>query len=273
MNNSTDSALIYYIIYRITNLINKKFYIGAHQTPNINDYYFGSSKILNAAIKKHGKRNFIKDILFMCPSKETMYQLEATIVDKEFIKRKDTYNVKIGGFGGGHEQTKETRQKISKFFTGRKLTKEHIKKIIMTRKGYTHSEKTKQKISLSKKGWIVSEETKNKMKLYMKGQVVVKDKEGKCFRVKIDDPRYLNGELVGCFRGCKLTEEQKRKISIIKTGKRMSNITKEKMRLVNIGRKLSEETKKKIRDALIGKKLSLIHRNKISLSHKNRHNI
>jgi hypothetical protein len=44
-----------YLIYKITNIVNDKIYIGKHQTENINDTYFGSGVALERAIKKYGK--------------------------------------------------------------------------------------------------------------------------------------------------------------------------------------------------------------------------
>lgn len=41
-----------YYIYRITNLINGKTYIGQHKYKKIKDTYMGSGKILKNAIKK-----------------------------------------------------------------------------------------------------------------------------------------------------------------------------------------------------------------------------
>lgn len=44
----------FYIIYKITNKVNQKFYIGIHKTENINDDYYGSGHCIKAAIKKYG---------------------------------------------------------------------------------------------------------------------------------------------------------------------------------------------------------------------------
>lgn len=91
---------MYYLIYKITNNINNKIYIGKHQTENKDDDYMGSGTVLKKAIEKYGLDKFTKEILFECNSLEEMNQKEAEIVDEEFVARFDTYNIKLGGQGG-----------------------------------------------------------------------------------------------------------------------------------------------------------------------------
>ena len=66
---------IKYYLYKITNLINNKFYIGVHSTEDINDGYMGSGKAIKAAEKKYGLNNFKKEILEYFDSIEEMYNL------------------------------------------------------------------------------------------------------------------------------------------------------------------------------------------------------
>ncbi len=49
---------MHYLIYKVTNLINNKIYIGAHKTENLNDSYMGSGKYIKLAIKKIWYRKF-----------------------------------------------------------------------------------------------------------------------------------------------------------------------------------------------------------------------
>ena len=91
----------YFFIYRTTNLINGKFYIGKHVTKRIDDGYLGSGVALKAAIKKYGRENFKREILLECCSPEELNEQEKSIVTKDFVASPSTYNLTVGGSGGG----------------------------------------------------------------------------------------------------------------------------------------------------------------------------
>ena len=90
----------HYLIYQITNIVNGKIYIGQHITTNIDDNYFGSGDLLKRAQAKYGLDKFVKTILFELQNKEEMNLLEKCVVTEDFCKRKDVYNIKLGGAGG-----------------------------------------------------------------------------------------------------------------------------------------------------------------------------
>ena len=82
---------MFYAIYKITNQINSKFYIGSHKTEDLNDGYMGSGKYLIHAQKKYGIENFKKEILFVFETADEMYAKEAEIVNEDFLATENTY--------------------------------------------------------------------------------------------------------------------------------------------------------------------------------------
>lgn len=153
---------MFYTIYKITNQIDGKFYIGSHKTKNLNDNYMGSGKYLKHAQEKYGIENFKKEILFVFETAEEMYRKEAEIVNEEFLATQNTYNLKIGGFGGFDHINQsdlivERNRKISSSRTYREHNflkancvpkpenGKNLKRFDWT--GSKHSEETKQKIS------------------------------------------------------------------------------------------------------------------------------
>lgn len=86
-----------YIIYKTTNNVNGKFYVGVHKTNNLNDNYLGSGIAIKAAIKIHGRKNFSREILYVFKTSKEAYDKEREIVDQHFLSRDDVYNLTEGG--------------------------------------------------------------------------------------------------------------------------------------------------------------------------------
>ena len=156
-------------IYRITNLINGKTYIGQHKYKKLNDSYMGSGKLIKLAIKKHGIKNFKKEILYSrIQYRETADDMERFAISKERAIGKAEYNIANGGNGTG-TISDETKQKISEAHKGMHPSEEHKRKISESEKGKKLSEETRKKISealkgnANNKGKHHSEETKKKM--------------------------------------------------------------------------------------------------------------
>lgn len=102
-----------YIIYKTTNLINNKTYIGIHQTENLDDGYLGSGLAMKRAIKKYGKQNFSREILEFCLSYDELIKKEKNYVNEEWISLENNYNLKTGGQSSGL-LSEESKAKISK---------------------------------------------------------------------------------------------------------------------------------------------------------------
>ena len=147
---------MHYIIYKITNKIDGKIYIGKHKTSFIQDSYMGSGKLILRAISKYGIENFEKEILFQFDNEADMNSKEAELVTEEFCLREDTYNLSLGGNGGwditksktaflNKKHTDETKKKISEAARNRKVSEETREKIRVHNRT-----NEKRKISLSK---------------------------------------------------------------------------------------------------------------------------
>ena len=87
----------FYVIYKVTNKITGRFYIGKHKTKNPGDWYYGSSPTLQEDIKRLGKENFKKEILFCYKRESTMIRKEKELVNLELIRNPMSYNYRLGG--------------------------------------------------------------------------------------------------------------------------------------------------------------------------------
>lgn len=77
------------------------------------DSYLGSGKTLLKAIKKYGKQNFNREIITICTSAESAFELETQIVNEDFINKDCNYNIRVGGCGT-REVDLATKYKISR---------------------------------------------------------------------------------------------------------------------------------------------------------------
>ena len=157
-------------------MVNGKIYVGVHKTKNVNDGYMGSGKLIKRAIKKYGLDNFQKEILGEFSNAADAFTRESEIVTKEFLLRKDVYNLCCGGRGGfdylnqltnnlSHSNfhlSKMQSARMDKFpngtLFGRKHTQVHKDKISISKigqvdgfKGKTHKEQSKHKIGTANK--------------------------------------------------------------------------------------------------------------------------
>lgn len=164
-----------YLIYKITNNINQKIYIGFHKTKNINDKYMGSGLHIKRVIKKYGKNNFTKEILFIFDNEIDMFLKEAELVTEEFVKLDSNYNLTPGG-------------NISPF-------------------NYKIMVKDKDNNNY----WVDKNDPKylsGELISFNKNKIVVQDIHGQTYQVYVDDPKYISGELFSCCKN-KITVKNK----------------------------------------------------------------
>jgi group I intron endonuclease len=174
-------------IYKITNIVNNKVYIG--QTINIkhriNDYKNlkckGQIKIYNA-IKKYGWNNFKIKVIAFCKNREDLDKLE-TLNISYYNSINKGYNCESGGTNG-YNHSEKTKKKISESLTGKKASEETKKKMSLKRRGKKlsayhisrlcgrkFSDEVKKKMSNAQIGRIFSEEHKIKLSIASKNRV------------------------------------------------------------------------------------------------------
>lgn len=93
---------MYGYIYKTTNLINNKIYIGQKKSPIfLNEKYLGSGIRLKSAIEHYGKENFKVEMLDFADTREELNQKEIDYIKKFNSQNLDIgYNLSNGGDGG-----------------------------------------------------------------------------------------------------------------------------------------------------------------------------
>jgi group I intron endonuclease len=214
----------YGIIYKTTNAINGKVYIG--QTVYTLAHRKGAHKFMSkkgdqrtpfqAALLDEGFSNFSWEQIDAAETPEELDRKEKQWIARYQSDKPDKgYNILDGGTH--FTIPEETRKKISEALTGKHLSPSHRKNI-----------------GEGNKGKVVSEETRRKISEAQKGRKNIR-------------------------HGYHLSEETKRKISEANKGKHyegrpMSEETKQKLRIIHKGKTINPGTCKKISEALKGKK-------------------
>lgn len=105
-------------IYKTTNLVNGKIYIGQKKSETFIESYKGSGKLLLKALKKYGKDNFKSDIICWVESKKELDTIERDLIKKLNSRDPDVgYNLAEGGEGsngGGFKGKHHTPETIEK---------------------------------------------------------------------------------------------------------------------------------------------------------------
>lgn len=163
---------MYGYIYKTTNLINNKIYIGKHKAKKFDPKYKGSGVILQRAIKKYGVKNFKVEIIKWFETLEDLNNGEKYYIKLYNSQNRDIgYNRSEGGDGGSYyenltqeekERIKEKQRQARENWTD-EFRKTYYEKLSKTSKGRVQSLETRQKKSQSLMGHKVSEETRKKI--------------------------------------------------------------------------------------------------------------
>jgi len=231
----------YHYFYKIINLINNHFYYGVHNTNNLNDGYMGSGKRLHYAYKKYGIENFEKKILKFFNTSKEAFEYEAEVVNEELIKNNECYNIQLGGKGWNTYGLVTVKDKDGNIFDVPIDDERYLSgELVGATKGYNTVKdkngntyfcsvddprrKTGELVGFNKDMVVVKNKVSLKNELINKkdfndnyeylstGYVTVKDKSGNYYRVSINDPRYLSGELKFNWTGRKHTQKTKEKM-------------------------------------------------------------
>lgn len=205
-------------IYKTTNLINGKSYIGQRYCPKNksceNDLYFGSGTHISNSIKKHGRENFNKEILAIC-----YFQKDADLLEKIYMDLFDVLNNKdkwynrapAGQFNRSDNHSKFMSSIMKKFYSD----PENIIKATAARFGMTVEE---YKLHVSRKELIKK----------LKKIILVKKKE----------------ETLKCKK-----EKKKKKYEYINSDEYKENIFKKK-KAIGYRQSNSEDFKRKVKDGM-----------------------
>lgn len=254
----------YGFIYITTNMVNGKRYLGQKRFDEWNKWktYLGSGKAFKNALKKYGKENFSRNIIYFCYSEEELNKVEYDLsVFLNVVESEDWYNLEYGGNGcSGYHHTEETKRHLSEIFSGenhpwygrhhseesKAIMSEKRKGVTPANKGKQATEDTKQKL---REAWVnrprvFSDDVKQKMSAAHSGEKNHNYGKPMSDEVKEKLSKSLKGKFAGENNpnyGKQMSEETKRKIS-----EKAKERYKDKTRHPTYGRHLSDDQKQKL---------------------------
>lgn len=217
------------IVYKTTNLINGKEYIGLDTKNNLD--YYGSGIYIKRAIKKYSKVNFKKRILCKCNNIKELKEAEIIYIELYNTFKGRGYNLTAGGeglLGFRHSQKSINLMKETKANWTDEERREYKKRnsegqkgkhigILNPFYGKTHSKEFKEKMSIKQKnitlnekfGKIKAEEIRKKISKYQKG------------RKKSKEHNRKNSE---SHKGKIFSESHRKNIGLVRKGKTYEEI-------------------------------------------------
>ena len=239
--------MTYHIVYKTTNTVNGKFYIGKHKCSSLEfDGYLGSGSVLKAAIKKYGEESFSRETLAVFESANKAAESERNYVSPEYLNshRGVCYNVAIGGYGGftidedgrsiNVAQLPHIREKLRI-----SSLEVHNRPDVVAKKraanlgernpqfGKKMTDSQKNKLSESLKGKEKSTETRARISASLTGRSV---------------PPEIGRKISAALKGRTVPDYQKEKMSVAQTGRKHPNSVKEKISNSHIGMTYPDKT-------------------------------
>lgn len=149
-------------VYKITNKVNGKIYIGITNQGSGVRYYKhwydarkGDPCPIHKAMAKYGKENFILEIIDFANTYEELKEKEKFYIKKfNSTDRSTGYNLTEGGDGTfGRLHSEETKNKIRQKALGRKASEETKKRMSETRTGKCSDKMRNHLLEISKLHW------------------------------------------------------------------------------------------------------------------------
>lgn len=254
------------IIYKATNQINNKIYIGkttqdlkkrkyAHKyNATRGEHCRGYKSAFYNAIRKYGFDKFKWEVIDCAESIDELNRKEKFYI-KSLNSIKKGYNISEGGSGGdnftNHPDKENIRKKISESLKGRKMSPEFCKQNRERQVGRKFSKETIEKRRKALKGRKLTAEWKKKISESLKGK---------------KRPPEVVEKTAKALRGRKHSEEMKQKLSESRTGRKHSQETKDKISAKMKGRVIDPEWRDKIRQGNLKaqeRKSKITQKNKI----------
>lgn len=152
-------------VYRWTNVLNGKWYIGSH-CGSVNDGYVGSGVLFKQSVEKYGIENFTREILyegenFRAEEQRILTELNAAKCSKSYNlinTSSDNLNGICVSGDNHHMKRPEIAKKVSDAKKGKFNSNGHL--------GLKHTEETKERMKESRRdlNYTHSNETKEKMR-------------------------------------------------------------------------------------------------------------
>jgi len=241
------------IIYKTTNNINDKIYIGKDESDKKD--YLGSGKLIKKAIEKYGKENFSKIIIDFADNRKDHCNKEKFWISfyRDLVGQNNMYNIADGGEGCSGKnhwafgKTKENCERIQNASEKRSKTMSDGRMKGENNPFYKkhHSIETKEKISIALSnenhpmfGKHHSEETKKKMS----NSSIAKIKS-------VEHKKKISSSMSKYFA----LEDNRKKLSLIMSDGRIKGDKHPRF-----GMKHSEETKKKLKDRWVERRSRIV---------------